>query len=230
MGFKKAKNINYALLAKLAWMIASKRNSLCMRILKAKYKVKDDWLRAEASKYASPTWKAIEKAREVVRRGACFLIGDGESIDVWLDPWVPWIKSFIPSPKVESSSLLPMKVAELIDFELHTWKTTMVQDIFNPILAQAILSIPIPIRLRLDKLLWIPDSKCLFLVKFAYKELLSNPPSQVATEVNWLKLWKMRGLERIKMFLWRVAVNALPTRENLMSHMDISEPWCVLCN
>ena len=226
LGFKKAKNINSALLAKLAWMIASKRDSLCMRILRAKYKVKDDWLRAEASKYASPTWKA----REVVRRGACFLIGDGESIDVWVDPWVPWIEGFIPAPKVESNCLLPMKVAELIDFELHTWKTTMVQDIFNPISAQAILSIPIPIKLRLDKLLWIPDSKGLFSVKSAYKELLANPPYQAATVVKWSKLWKLRGPERIKMFLWRIAVNALPTRENLMSRMDISEPWCVLCN
>ena len=31
------------------------------------------------------------------------------------------------------------------------------------------------------------------------------------------------------MFLWRVAANTLPTRENLMTRMDISEPWCVLC-
>ena len=32
------------------------------------------------------------------------------------------------------------------------------------------------------------------------------------------------------MFLWRVAANTLPTRENLMSRMDITEPWYVLCN
>ena len=213
-------------------MIASKRDSLCMRILRAKYKVKDDWLRAEASRYASPTWKAIKKAREVVRRGACFLIGDGESIDVWLDPWVPWIKCFIPSLKVESSSLLPMKVAELIDFGTHTWKTTMVRDIFNPTSTQAILSIPIPIRLRPDKLVWVPKSKGLFSVKSAYKELLPNPPSQVVTEVNWSKLWKMSRIDISEPWclLWRVTVNALPKRENLMSRIDISEPWCLLCN
>lgn len=34
LGFKKAKNINKALLAKLAWMVASNRDSLCMRILR----------------------------------------------------------------------------------------------------------------------------------------------------------------------------------------------------
>lgn len=54
LSFKKAKNINSALLAKLAWMIASKRDSLRMGILRAKYKVKEDWLHAKASKKASP--------------------------------------------------------------------------------------------------------------------------------------------------------------------------------
>ena len=61
LGFKKAKNINSVLLAKLAWMIASKRDSLCMRILRAKYKVKEDWLRAEASKRRPPSGKQLKR-------------------------------------------------------------------------------------------------------------------------------------------------------------------------
>ena len=44
LGFKKAKDVNQALLAKLAWMKASKTDSLCMRILRVKYKVRNDWL------------------------------------------------------------------------------------------------------------------------------------------------------------------------------------------
>ena len=131
----------------------------------------------EATRYASPIGKAIEKAREVVRKGACFIIGDGESIDVWLDLWVPWIDGFIPSPKDESIVQSEMKVAQLIDQNLCTWKTSMVLDIFNPISANAILSIPIPFRPSPDKLMWIPDSKGLFSVKSAYKELLPSIPS-----------------------------------------------------
>ena len=230
LGFKKAKNINSALLAKLAQMIASKRDSLCMRILRAKYKVKEDWLRADASKYASPTRKAIEKTRSVVKKGACFLIRDGESVNMWLDPWVPWVQSFIPSPKVESLVQSPMTVAHLIHHELHTWKTSLVLNIFNTYSAQAILSIPLPSRPRLDKLIWIPESIGCFSVKSAYKELIPNPPVQVQSDVNWSKIWKIRGSERLKMFLWRVVVNALPTRENLMCRMDIPDPSCVLCN
>ena len=68
LGFKKAKNINNALLAKLVWMVASKRDSLCMMILRAKYKVKNDWLCTEASKRASPIWKAIESTKGIIIR------------------------------------------------------------------------------------------------------------------------------------------------------------------
>ena len=89
LGFKKFKDFNNALIAKLAWMIASGRDSLCMRTLRATYKVKDDWLHAEPHKVASPIWRAIEKARPTIIKGACYLIGDGSSVDVWLDPWVP---------------------------------------------------------------------------------------------------------------------------------------------
>ena len=157
--------------------MASKRDSLCMRILRSKYKVKEDWLRTEAGRHASPIWKAIKKAREVVRKGACFIIGDGQSVDVWLDPWVPWIDGFTPSPKDESIVQSEKKVAQLIDQDHCAWRTSIVLDTFNPISANAILSIPIPSRPSLDKLMWIPDSKGLFSVKSAYKKLLPSTPS-----------------------------------------------------
>lgn len=99
LGFKKAKDINSALLAKLAWMIASKRDSLCMSILRAKYKVKEGWLHGNNSKHSSPIWRAIEEVKSIIVKGACYLIGDGTSINVWQDPWVPWIDGFRPKPK-----------------------------------------------------------------------------------------------------------------------------------
>ena len=80
LSFKKAKEINNALIAKLAWMIVSKRDSLCMDILRAKYKVKQDWLQTDPHRNASPIWKAIKQAKKVIVKGACYIIGDGTSI------------------------------------------------------------------------------------------------------------------------------------------------------
>ena len=52
------------------------------------------------------------------------------------------------------------------------------------------------------------------------------PPTN---DINWIKLWKLNAPERIKMLLWRIGVNALPTRENLMTRLHIEDPNCVFC-
>lgn len=106
--------MNNALLAKLAWMVASKGDSLCMSILRAKYKVRNDWLRREPLGNTSPIWKAIEGVKEIIVKGACYLIGDGASINVWLDPWVPWIQNFIPKPAQPAYAETPLMVSMLI--------------------------------------------------------------------------------------------------------------------
>lgn len=53
LGFR-SKDFNLALLSKLAWMVASGKESLCMTLLKSKYKVRKDWLRKDPKKMASP--------------------------------------------------------------------------------------------------------------------------------------------------------------------------------
>ncbi len=59
-----SKDFNFALLSKLAWMVASGRDSVCMRLLRSKYKVRRDWLRKAPCKTASPTWRAIKNAKK----------------------------------------------------------------------------------------------------------------------------------------------------------------------
>ena len=116
LGFKKAKDTNRTLLAKLAWMVASKRDNLCMAILRAKYKVRQDWLCKDLSKFASPIWKAIDSVKDIIVKGACYLIGDRASINVWQDPWIPWIQGFFPKPKSKVVSHTPLMVSQLLCF------------------------------------------------------------------------------------------------------------------
>ena len=54
LGFKKVAVFNNVLLTKLAWMIASKCDSLCMLLLRAKYKVRQGWLYANKPEIYSP--------------------------------------------------------------------------------------------------------------------------------------------------------------------------------
>ena len=102
MGFRKGKDFNKALLAKLAWMIASNRDSFCMNLLRRKYMVRENWIQSEPSKNASPIWKAIEKTKPLITKGACYLVGNGASINVWVDLWIPWLAGFKPTLKDDS--------------------------------------------------------------------------------------------------------------------------------
>ncbi|XP_075640568.1 putative mitochondrial protein AtMg00310 [Castanea sativa] len=114
LGFKKAKEFNSALLAKVAWMIATKRDNIYMNVLKAKYKVSQDWLYNEPPRIASPCWRAIENAKKLILKGVCYLIGDETSINVWMDLWVPWIQGFKPEPRDQSFSQVPIMKESLM--------------------------------------------------------------------------------------------------------------------
>lgn len=86
-----------------------------MEVLRTKYKVSNSWLSAEPRKAGSPTWRAIEATKKLVVKGACFMLGDGMSINVWTDPWVPWIDNFKPYPRVEEYKQIAIKASNLID-------------------------------------------------------------------------------------------------------------------
>lgn len=75
--------------------------------------------------WGCPIWRAIEKAKKIVAKGAkgaCYLIGDGQSVNVWRDPWVSWIDDYMPRPRDDSISLDPLMVTSLIDSSTHCWK------------------------------------------------------------------------------------------------------------
>ena len=115
-----------------------------------------------------PTWRAIENAKKLIVKGACYLIGDGATINVWEDPWVPWIQGFKPQPRNENITQCPIMVSQLIDHTTHSWIPSLVTELFDAASAQAIMLIPIPYSPRQDKLMWTPSSKGVFSVKSAY--------------------------------------------------------------
>ena len=210
-------------------MIGSNRDSLCMNILRAKYKISMAWLQSDPPKAASPIWRAIEDAKKVIVKGACYTIGDGTSINVWIDPWVPWIQGFIPTPKEGVLTQPSFKVSQLFDPDLHSWKTNLIRELFDPSSAQAILSLPIPFRPSQDKLLWVPNSKGCFTVKSAYQTAHDLSSPQPPSENHWKLIWRLNLPERTKMLLWRIAANVLPTRDNLSKRMTIRETCCTIC-
>lgn len=98
-----------------------------MEILRSKYKVKENLLRAEPIKSASPTWRAKERAKKLIEKGACYLLGDDKSINVWVDPWVPWIEGFKLKLRIEEYNHLPIKAHHLFYHSTKSWNRSMVK-------------------------------------------------------------------------------------------------------
>jgi hypothetical protein len=172
-------------------MIVSGRDSPCMNALRSKYKVCDGWINSIPQKYASPTWRAIERLKPFVRKGACFLIGDGFGIDCWKNAWVPGLPSFLPSPKDSGISTNPMLFADLINLETNSWRF----ELFDEVSRAAISNIVIPMIPKPDKLTWIADPKWVFSVKSVHRIDLNHLwPAE--PDQTWQNFWKCKLHEK----------------------------------
>lgn len=65
-------------------------------------------------KSASLSWRSIIKGRDLLARGFRKQVGNGESISIWRDPWLPMPYSFKPF-SAPMDGIENMVVADLID-------------------------------------------------------------------------------------------------------------------
>lgn len=65
-----------------------------------------------------------------------------------------------------------------------------------------------------DKLIWVENSNCCFIVKSAYKLEFRN---NFSVSSWWKYLWTSKIHERLKFFLWKFANHRLSTASTLLS-------------
>jgi hypothetical protein len=63
--------------------------SLCARVLRAKYYPHGDILKAGPKAGSSYTWQSIFAELSTFKRGYIWRVGNDERINIWTDPWIP---------------------------------------------------------------------------------------------------------------------------------------------
>ena len=84
MGFKDFRMFNQAMLARQAWRILVNLETLCARILKARYYFPNGRLEDTIlSTNASQTWQSIMHGLELLKKGLVWRIGNEHSVRIW---------------------------------------------------------------------------------------------------------------------------------------------------
>jgi hypothetical protein len=86
MGFRDLYAFNIAMLAKQGWRIVHNLESLSGQILRAKYFPDGSIFQARAHASISYTWHSIP---ELIKKGMIWRVGNGRSVHIWNDPWIP---------------------------------------------------------------------------------------------------------------------------------------------
>lgn len=88
LGFRSMHGFNLALMGKHVWNFLSNRNSLVARIFKARYYPDCHILKAPKGSGVSFIWTGIWEAKETLGKGFKWVLGDGQEINIFSDPWL----------------------------------------------------------------------------------------------------------------------------------------------
>uniref|UniRef100_A0A453D706 Reverse transcriptase zinc-binding domain-containing protein n=1 Tax=Aegilops tauschii subsp. strangulata TaxID=200361 RepID=A0A453D706_AEGTS len=162
MGFRDLHCFNLALLAKQCWRLIAELESLCARVLRAKYFPDGDILNCSLKKGSSYTWQSLWSGIQTFKKGYIWRVGDGTQISIWDDPWVP----SSPNRRVMTrrGNIIITKVSELINLESREWDKQLIRDIFWPVDAQRILNIPLALGMMEDFVSWNYNRTGIFTV------------------------------------------------------------------
>lgn len=138
-------------------------------------------------------------------------MGDGWSINIWKNAWLGGNGSgkIISPPRSHDTEA---SIASLIDSDRICWHMDIINDAFLQVDVDRILRIPISKTKAQDERIWAASDDGSFRVQDAYRLALNAYPVASCSSGNdpiWSKISKMHIHPKAKVFLWRVAWDAV---------------------
>ena len=153
-------------LAKQVWRLIEEPESLCARVLRAKYFPFGDLLNAPLKKGSSFTWQSIWAGIQTFKKGHTWRVGNSENINVWEDEWLPGNHRRVFTQKGDN---IYTRVHELIDPVTNQWDVDLINQTFLEVDVQRILVIPLPTHDMDDFVGWSLTKTGTFSVRSAHQ-------------------------------------------------------------
>lgn len=167
MGFRDIRSFNLAMLAKQGWRLLQDKSSLLYSCFKAKYFPWCDFLEANDCQNSSYVWKSLVVAQPMLRKGCYWRVGNGASIHVLKDCWLP----NQPTKKVRfkpEGEIWEWRVSNLINWQNHQWDKDRIKAMFHQFDAEVIIQVPLSRRVLQDALVWSFTKNGRYIVKSGY--------------------------------------------------------------
>ena len=186
-------------------------------------------LTATAKPSASSIWKGIINSIPLLRKGFCFHINFGSSVNIWHDLWIPSLQGFIPStPLVPPTQHL---VAELLIPGTCIWNKDLLLSLFDLPTINHNQQIHLIASLAEDTAFWACNPSGDFTIKSALliDQFARFSYSGPLLSKSWKKLWSLKINERLKFFLWEIAWDVIPSKNFLHKRIQDLDPTCPRC-
>jgi ribonuclease HI len=240
MGFRDFVIFNQAMLGKQCWRMVTDPTSLCARVLKGRYFPDTDFLSANKPRSSSFTWRSILFGRELLMKGLRWGVGNGDKISVLRDNWIPGFKpgSFKPVEGITAGA----KVRSLMDDAGTEWDMNKLSSLFPQPMVEAIQQIPISKQGGEDFASWPYAKLGMYTVRSAYNLARTEAfycsratggrgGSSNGTDhaKDWKAIWAIQCPEKMKIVLWRMAHDCLPTGFQLQRRHIPATDECIFC-
>jgi hypothetical protein len=210
MGFRDLQVFNKALLAKQGWWLITNPGSLVARIFKEKYYPLGAFMEASIGHRPFYAWRSICQARDVLHLGLGWRVGNGTSIRIWGDAWLPPPYPRLLSPP--NPSFNPdERVVALIDNEVGGWNYELLHKIFDPGEVAQICCVVVSPLGQPDRIVWRGSFGGCFFVKSAYHLAVSRRTQEkgesykeVADGHIWRAIWRLGITLATQHFCWKV--------------------------
>lgn len=232
LGFRDLNLFNQVLLAKQSWRILRNPDSLLFKVLRGWYFKYGDFLKAPIGNNSSLTWKSIVWGRDLFREGYMWRVGNGRHIYIDEDPWI--LRSGSRYPLFVSEALKGRRVSDLLNSN-GGWNEEVISKNFFTSNVEDILVIPLGQAEEKDEIVWNLDLKEKFSMRSVYHlatKIQREGEASGSDEENqarWRKIWKLKIIPRVKICLWKIIKNLIPSKLNLINRgMDIN-PCSMMC-
>ena len=144
LGIRDALSSNQAFLMNQAWRIWRNENSLLDKFLRHRHYHNSNFLLTSSS-HGSHAWKALLGGRNLMKKGLCWVVQSGHSINFWLDHWLPIgpIRGLVHGPFLAHE--YDFKVARFV-VDNQRWDFTPLSMVLPNTVIQHILAQPLPLN------------------------------------------------------------------------------------